>query len=157
MLELENILLAALTQAGMRADRALPSEVIARVSEPVCALRLEELEGTDGSLFHYYGMLEDPLLGPKELYGRRFDAVLRLTICAPERAACDQTVETALKTLEELEGLNVQSYQLSEMSWDDESASCQRVLRLRVSGILYFLDTEEDGEFLDFFLLPRVR
>lgn len=156
MRELEEILLRALREAGLRAGSALPGEPAGRVTEPVCALSLTRLETPEAGFGSYLGLLQDEEKGEAELYGRRFDAELTLQCYAPEAALLNDTAEAALQALTELRGLTIQDCALEGTVWDDAAEAFTRALTLHGKGMLYALRTEEDGWFTDFRLVPRI-
>lgn len=157
MFELETILLGALEDAGLRAGRALPEALAGRLTKPVCALSLTELKAPEGAFGQYYGLYEHPTRGPVPLCGRRFTAQLSLGVYAPDSVDdCNAACAKAAQALLDLAGLTVRELGLGRPVWDDEAAAYRRELTLTVSGVLYFPDPEDEGEFTDFTLVPTI-
>lgn len=157
MFELNNILIAALTEAGVTARSAMENKTITRPREAVCTVCLAASDVTDTAFGQYLGTLDDPERGELPLYGRRFQTEAELSCFAPECAEdCDAAVKTVLDTLLSLEGLRVNGFSLSPCSYDDTAGAFTRTVRVQIAGLLYCLQLDDEGTFSDFTLLPTI-
>jgi len=157
MFELNNILIAALQEAGLAACGEMEQPAIARPGAAVCTVGLETSDVTDTAFGQYLGTLEHPERGTVNLFGRRFCTQAALRLFAPDSAqACDRAVQTALDALVNLQGLRLGEIRMEKLGWDDEAGAYTRTLKVQLQGMLYCLQADEGSLFTDFTLLPTI-
>ena len=157
MFELREILIAALTEAGLTARGAMQPPELTRPGGPVCTVELEASEVTDAAFGQYLGTLEHPEYGSLPLFGRRFRAEAVLRVFTPESMdECDRAVQTALDTLLALQGLRLGELRLEKPGWDDEAGAYTRAVSMQLQGMLYCLQPDDGEAFTDFTLVPTI-
>ena len=83
MQELLDTILAALEQAGIRAQAALPFRVFPRLKAPMTAVRVEKARAAEAGMGRYLGEADDPETGRRAVYGRRLEAEISFRVASP--------------------------------------------------------------------------
>lgn len=157
--QIRDAVIAALREAGLRAEAAFPAKWAAEAKTPLAAVAVGAAEGKAIGLCGYLGEVLDASGESREVYGKRLEGVITVDIRAEGAAACQDGGETAAAVL--LGGLpeGIRPGELSweALAWEKETGLFLRRGKLRCEALFLAQTGEDTGAFLDFQLKGVLR
>lgn len=147
-------LISLLEAAGLPVIAAQPSDSAPRLTQPACAVSLEQAQLEDAGMNRYLGTQEDDSHNTRELYGARLDAVLCVQVYSPMKSGAAACSAAAGRVADAVLGaggvLTPRRLEILPCSYDPRYDHFTVQVKLHVSAWAYRSADEDAPCFIDF-------